>query len=105
MTDGAEPICELLAALESLFREQLAAAQQGDLNRLEQLSEKTSVMITEIGRDPMLREPQLKRRYQEILNLSRQLELTITANAGVIDQQLRKLNAGKKTVQAYRRGS
>ncbi|MHC4551157.1 MAG: hypothetical protein ACYSUT_00100 [Planctomycetota bacterium] len=105
MIEGAEQTCQLLDTLESLLKEQLAAAQTDDLDRLEQLSEKTSTLITEIGNDPLLAQPQFKTRYQQILELSQRLELAVSANADSVAQQIHKVAKGKKTMQAYGHGS
>lgn len=102
---GAEQTCELLDTLESLLKEQLDAAQKSDLDRLEHLSEKTGAVITEIGKDPLLAQPRFKTRHQQILQLSRRLELAVAANAESINQQAQKIAKGKKIMQAYAHGS
>lgn len=100
--NAKEERTQLATDLRDLLNAQLAAGRDGDLSRLEQLSERANATVAEIvrrepeGPDILGTErPNLKRLYEE-------LTLILRAEQADVQNKLKQLRKVKRAVAAYR---
>ena len=96
---GAE---DLLDQLQNLLQQQIELAQQGEIEKVQVLTEKAGSLVQQITKTGALQCPQLQDKRRQLQKLYHRLTLTATAHRAQLMDQLGRIRAGRKTLRAYR---
>lgn len=91
----------LLDELHTLLEKQVRTLKDSDYRQLEVLTEQTNAVVAEIAKNPAPLKPQWQKQGSRITTLYKKLELMVETEKDTINQQLQKINSGKKTIRAY----
>lgn len=91
----------LLDKLHTLLEKQVRMLKDNNYRQLEIVTEQTNAVVAEIGKNPAPLRPQWEKQGSRINKLYKKLELMIETEKETVNQQLRKVNSGKKTIRAY----
>lgn len=100
-TDNTEKHQTLLDELHGLLEQQVVMLRDGQLRRLEDLTEQTSAVVAKIAENSATLKPQWKKQGKEITDVYKKLELMIETEKETVSAQLRKVVDGKKTIRVY----
>ena len=98
MTEQQE---NLLNKLQTVLEKQEAMIKKDDFHSVEVLSEQANSIVAEFSKNASPEQPQWAEYRQRLARQYKKIELMLDAKKDSINKQLRKVGAGKKTVQAY----
>ena len=101
MDDAKEP----LERLQGLLTEQVAAARQGDLRRVEDLARQTGRLVERHAARGLFRSPAYRQCKARVEGLYGDLTLILNTEKAEVADQLRHIRRGKKVLGTYRGAS
>lgn len=95
----------LLDKLQNLLEKQVEMARQGNIRKVEVLSEQAASLVEKIVQKGILDPAEHvfnRQRKEQLRKLYEDLCLAITAQKADVSEKLTQVRKGKKTIQAYR---
>ena len=91
-------VCEL----SGILAEQVKLARQGNIGKLEVLSEKSGPVVERLAKAGVLEMPEFKEQRKKLQELYKSLCLSLAIEKDSTAGELRRLRRGKKTLHVYR---
>lgn len=92
----------LLNDLQSLLERQIEFVRSSDFHSYEALTSQADSIVDELVRTKAFEQTKFNEQQERLAKLFKKLILMVTAQKDRIGTQLRRINKGKKTLQAYR---
>ncbi|MHC4293558.1 MAG: hypothetical protein ACYSTX_04620 [Planctomycetota bacterium] len=93
---------QLLDKLHSVLEKQTRMARKGNLIAVEDLTKKADVIVEEIARASNLEQIKQTNRWKKLETIYQQLTLILASQKYSIEQQIKQIRDGRKTLQAYK---
>jgi hypothetical protein len=100
--NAEEEMTHLATSLRGLLNAQLAAGREGNLSRVERLSEKANAAVAKIASDGGDESAVLGAERRELKRLYEELTLILRAEQADVQNKLKQLRKVKRVVAAYR---
>jgi hypothetical protein len=95
---------QLLVELENNLKKQLEFARRGGLASVEKLAGQCEALVEKIRSAGLIDKPEYKMQRQRIEKLYHDLLLLLSTQKDAVEEQLKSIHRGKKTLAAYRGG-
>jgi hypothetical protein len=96
---------QLLDELHAVLEKQTKMARKGNLTSIEELTPKADEIVKEISRTSNLEQIKLTNRWKRLEDVYKQLSLILASHKYTIEQQIRQIREGRKTLRAYKNKS
>lgn len=87
--------------LYRLLKTQQELIKKGNLRNAERLSPQAQQLCSDILKSDLHKQPEYQQQYKQLLEYYEETECILTAQKEILQQQLKKVAEGKKTVQVY----
>ncbi len=88
--------------LQSLLEKQIEMVCRSDFRSSEALTEQANSIVDKLVRTKAFGQTKFNKRRERLTELYKQLILMVTVHKDRVDEQLQRINEGKKTLRAYR---
>lgn len=97
-TDNAQ----LLTELENNLKQHLDSARRGNLASVEESAGQCQALVEKIRASGLMEKPEYKTQRQRIEKLYHNLLLLLSSQKDAVEEQLKSIHRGKKTLATYR---
>ncbi len=102
LDNGMSRFTSELDQLQKLLEEQVKLAQQGDVNKVEAVSNKAGDLVERLAKAGVVGSAEFKSRREQLVKLYDRLALAVASQKADTAGELKHLRKGKKTIDAYR---
>ncbi|MHC4843252.1 MAG: hypothetical protein ACYTFM_00080 [Planctomycetota bacterium] len=93
----------LLDELHAVLEKQTEMARKGNLTAVEELTPKADNIVKEISQASNLEQIKLTNHWKKLEDIYKQLSLILASHKYTIEQQIRQIREGRKTLRAYKK--
>jgi hypothetical protein len=93
---------QLIDKLHTVLKKQMKMARKGNLMQLEDLTQKADAIVEEIAEASDLEQIKQTNQWKQLEKIYQQLTLILASQKYSIEQQIKQIRNGRKTLQAYK---